>query len=241
MSCTAREFSHAAKRWLLFAVAKVTWENITSVSLRRNPWNKVLLKPFRITETSNCSRRRHLCRFHKNLSIVLLARWHSERWNIRWNTKNTLTESVRGFIFTCSYSKSMITSPVSLTVCKAKIPVFRTLSTRHFYCLRSSLFCFRLNSSTRNKTGTHVFWGNGVDYTRVSPGTHPLAKKPEDSGYEIVEIKDRTVLVSPLTNLFLITGSSLSEASLLKSIGQNHCPIPPSFFKQDVYLYFRCH
>ena len=78
----------------------------------------------------------------------------------------------------------MIISPVSL--CKAKILVFRTLSTCHFYCLRFSLFCFRLNSSIRNKTGTHVFWENGVDYPRVSPGAHPLAKKPEDSGYEIV-------------------------------------------------------
>ena len=54
MSYTAREFSHAAK-------------NITSVSLRRNPWNKVLSKPFRITETSHCSRRGHLCRFHKKI------------------------------------------------------------------------------------------------------------------------------------------------------------------------------
>ena len=42
------------------AVTKVPWENITSVSLRRNPWNKVLSKPFRITETSNCSRIGHL-------------------------------------------------------------------------------------------------------------------------------------------------------------------------------------
>ena len=70
-------------------------------------------------------------------------------------------------------------------MCKAKILVSRTLSTRHFYCLRFSLFCFRLKSSIRNKTGTHVFWENGVDYPRVSPGAHPLAKKPEDSGYEI--------------------------------------------------------
>ena len=37
----------------------------------------------------------------------------------------------------------------------------------------------------RNKTGTHVFWEKGVHYPRVSPGAHPLTKKPEDSGYEI--------------------------------------------------------
>ena len=80
----------------------------------------------------------------------------------------------------------MIISAVSLTlVCKDKILVSRTFSTRHFYCLRFSLFRFRLNSSIRNKTGTHVFWENGVDYPRVFPGVHPLAKKPEDSGYEI--------------------------------------------------------
>ena len=100
------------------AVAKVLWENITSVPLRRNPWNKVLSKPFRITETSNCRRRGHLCRFHKNLSIVLLARWHSHgilNDGIYAETLNTLTE-IRGFIFTCSYSKPMIIFPVSLCV-----------------------------------------------------------------------------------------------------------------------------
>ena len=75
----------------------------------------------------------------------------------------------------------------SFFVCKEKIIVSRTLSTRHFYCLRFSRFCFRLNSSIRNKTGTHVFWENGVDYPRVSLGAHPLTKKPEDSGYEIVK------------------------------------------------------
>ena len=32
-------------------VAKVPWENITSVSLRRNLWKKVLSKAFRIAET----------------------------------------------------------------------------------------------------------------------------------------------------------------------------------------------
>ena len=37
----------------------------------------------------------------------------------------------------------------------------------------------------RNKTGTHVFWENGVHYPRVFRGAHPLTKKPEDSGYEI--------------------------------------------------------
>ena len=68
----------------------------------------------------------------------------------------------------------------SFFVCKAKILVSRTLSTRHFFCLRFSLSCFRLNSSICNKTGTHVFWDNGV-----SPGAHPLTKKPEDSGYEL--------------------------------------------------------
>ena len=164
------------------AVAKVPWENIISVSLRRNPWNKVLSKPFRITETSNRSRRGHLCRFHKKLSIVLLARWHSERWNVRWNTKNTLSESVRGFIFTCSYSKPMIISPR-----------LKFLFLEHFQPAISTVYgflsvCFRLNSNIRHKTGTHVFWENGVDYPRVSPGAHPLAKKPEDSGYEIVDL-----------------------------------------------------
>ena len=56
MSYTVREFSHAAKKGITVAVATVPWENIISVSLRRNPWNKVLSKPFRITETSNRSR-----------------------------------------------------------------------------------------------------------------------------------------------------------------------------------------
>ena len=42
----------------------------------------------------------------------------------------------------------------------------------------------------RNKTGTHVFWENGVHYPRVFPGAHPLTKKPEESGYEIAYVFD---------------------------------------------------
>ena len=99
--------------------------------------------------------------------------------------KNTLSESVRGFIFTCSYSKPMIISPVSLCV---RLKFFFL---EHFQRAISTVYgflsvCFRLNSNIRHKTGTHVFWENGVDYPRVSPGAHPLANKPEDSGYEIV-------------------------------------------------------
>ena len=37
----------------------------------------------------------------------------------------------------------------------------------------------------RNKTGTPVFWENGVHYPRVFQGAYSLTKKPEDSGYEI--------------------------------------------------------
>ena len=62
----------------------------------------------------------------------------------------------------------------SFFVCKAKILVSRTLSTRHFYCLRFSLFCFRLNWSIRKKTGTHVFWENGVDSLRAQPRSQGL-------------------------------------------------------------------
>ena len=89
-----------------------------------------------------------------------------------------------GFIFTYSYSKPMIISPVSLCV-RLKFFFLEHFQPRHFYCLRFCLFCFRLKSSIRNKTGTHVFWENEVDYLRVSPGAHPLAKKAEDSRYEI--------------------------------------------------------
>ena len=39
----------------------------------------------------------------------------------------------------------------------------------------------RINSSKRNKTGTPLFLRN----SRVSPGAHPLTKKPENPGYEI--------------------------------------------------------
>ena len=110
---------------------------------RRNPWKKVFSKPFRITDTQNCSRRGDWCRFHKNVSIVLLARCYSERWNARWNTKNTLTESVRSFILTLSYSKPMIISPVSFMVCKAKFLFFEhfqsAISTVYFFLFSVSL------------------------------------------------------------------------------------------------------
>ena len=85
----------------------------------------------------------HWCRFHHGM---------------RAETLNTLTESVRSLIFTRSYSKPMIISPVSFMECKSKIFVSRRFSTRYFYCLLFSLFCFRLNSSMRNKNGTDVFW-----------------------------------------------------------------------------------
>ena len=112
----------------------------------------------------------------KNLSIVLLARWHSHCIlnNGMYAEKYTHRKRQRFHLHLLLQQANDHFS--SFFVCKAKILVSRTLSTRHFYCLR---FCIR------NKTGTHVFWENGVDYPRVSPGAHPLAKKPEDSGYEI--------------------------------------------------------
>ena len=72
-------------------------------------------------------------------------------------------------------------------------PRLKFLFLEHFQPAISTVYgflsvCFRLNSNIRHKTGTHVFWENGVDYPRVSPGAHPLAKKPEDSGYEIVDL-----------------------------------------------------
>ena len=48
--------------------------------------NKVLSRPFRITETSNCRRRGHLCRFHKKIvdrvAYTMAFSLHSERWNV---------------------------------------------------------------------------------------------------------------------------------------------------------------
>ena len=34
-----------------------------------------------------------------------------------------------------------------------------------------------------------------VDYPRVSPGAHPLTKKPEDSGYEIAQVYIRDLKI----------------------------------------------
>ena len=86
--------------------------------------------------------------------------------------ENTLTESVRSFIFTRSYSQFLFLQFL-LWCLRLKDFFSRTLSTRHFYCLLFSLF--RL---------THVFWENGVHYPTVSLGAHPLTKKPKDSRYE---------------------------------------------------------
>ena len=95
----------------------------------------------------------------------------------------------------------MIISPVSLCV------RLKFLFLEHFQPAISTVngFLFSasvLNSTIRHKTGTHVFWENGVDYPRVSPGAHPLAKKPEDSGYEIVCIQsDLLPYCTPYENL----------------------------------------
>ena len=143
MSYTAREYSHAAKKWLLLLLQKYRGKTL-HLSLRRNPWNKVLSKPFRITETSNCRRRGHLCRFHKKIvdrvARTMAFSLHSEGWNVRWNT-NTLTESVRGFIFTCSYSKPMINSPVSLCV------RLKFLFLEHFQPAISTVYGFLFSAS----------------------------------------------------------------------------------------------
>ena len=88
----------------------------------------------------------------------------------------------------------MTISPVSLCV-RLKFLFLEHFQPCHFYCLRFSLYCFRLNSTIRHETGTHVFWENGVDYPRVSPGAHPLAKKPEDSGYEIGDSLDDSLVL----------------------------------------------
>ena len=50
----------------------------------------------------------------------------------------------------------MIISPVSFMVCKTKVFVSRTFSTRHLF---PAVYCFRLNLSMRNKTGTTRFLG----------------------------------------------------------------------------------
>ena len=113
MSYTAREFSHA---WLLLLLQKYRGK-----TLHQSLWGEI--RGIRSCR-SHSELRKHqivveerICVVStKNLSILLLARWHSERWNVRWNTKNTLTESVRGFIFICSYTKPMNISPVSLCV-----------------------------------------------------------------------------------------------------------------------------
>ena len=44
-----------------------------------------------------------------------------------------------------------------------------------------------------------------VDYPRVSPGAHPLAKKPEDSGYEIGTVLNCLPSTKYLSNCFAIT------------------------------------
>ena len=103
--------------YIILTFAKVLWENIISVSLRRNPWNKALSKPFRITETSNRSRRGHLCRFHKNLSIVLLARWHSERWKLcTLKHKKYTYQKRQRFHLHLLLQQANVISPVSLCV-----------------------------------------------------------------------------------------------------------------------------
>ena len=190
MSYTAREFSHATKKWLLLLLQKYRGK-----TLYQSLWGEI--RGIRYCRSHQIIAEGHLCRFHKNLSIVLLARWHSERWNARWNTKNTLSESVRGFIFTCSYSKPMIISPVSLKVCKAKFFVSQTLSTRHLYCLRFSLFSFRLNSSPIRPEPT--FSGKMESIIPESlRGLTRWTKSPRTLGTRVTYVRIRTSVRPPI-------------------------------------------
>ena len=123
------------------AVAKVPWENITSVSLRRNPWNKVLSKPFRITEASNCSRREQICRSCCPHDGILNDGMYAETLKIHLPTYRKRQRFHLHLLLQQANDHFS-----SFFVCKAKILVSRILSTRHFYCFTvfSFLFPFKL-------------------------------------------------------------------------------------------------
>ena len=142
MSYTAREFSHSAKLLKLLksdyccCCKSTVGKHYISLFEEKYPWNKVLSKPFRITETSTCRRRGHLCRFHKkHLSIVLLARWHSHC--ILYGGMNAEAPKIHSPKADRKRQRFHLHLPFhfsSFFVCKAKILVSQTLSTRHFYC-----------------------------------------------------------------------------------------------------------
>ena len=169
MSYTAREFSHVAKKWLLLLLQKYRGK-----TLHQSLWGEIRgirscrshseLRKHQIVEEED------ICVVStKNLSIVLLARWHSHCIlnNGMYAEKYTHRKRQRFHLHLLLQQANDHFS--SFFVCKSKILVSRTLSTGHFYCLR---FCIR------NKTGTHVFWENGVDYPRVSPaGRSPAGQK----------------------------------------------------------------
>ena len=53
-----------------------------------------------------------------------------------------------------------------------------------------------------------------IDYPRVSPGAHPLAKKPEDSGYEIGATFDRNLIHSAEARFLVMACVGYSRAQL---------------------------
>ena len=68
---------------------------------------------------------------------------------------------------------------------------------------------------------------NFFEFSRVSPGAHPLTKKPEDSGYEIVEISRSTkdLQKMPLGKLsfYAYVFSRKQRANQRKKIQGNVC------------------
>ena len=147
MSYTAREFSHAAKKWLLLLLQKYRGKTI-----HQSLWGEICgIRSCR----SHSELRKHqivweedICVVStKHLSIVLLARWHSERWNVRWNTKNTLYRKRQRFHLYLLLQQANDHFS-SFFVCKAKILVSRTLSTRHlhtYFIVTSPMGLFRNN------------------------------------------------------------------------------------------------
>ena len=146
MSYTAPEFSHTAKKWLLLPLQKYRGK-----TLHQSFWGEIRgIESWR----SHSELRKHqiveeedICVVStKNLSIVLLARCHShcvlndgmyaETLKIHSPKASEVSSSI-----TCSYSKPMIISSVSLCV------RLKFLFLKHFQPAISTVYGFLFSAS----------------------------------------------------------------------------------------------
>ena len=175
MSNTAREFSHAAKNWLQLLPQKYRVKTLHQslwgeIHGRRSCRSYSELRKHKIVEEEDIGVvSTKICRSCCLHDGILHDRMQVETLKIHLQKASEVSPSL-------ALTASQWSSLQFLLWCVR----LKLLFLEHCQPAISTVYCFlfsvfRLNSSMRNKTETHVFWENGVYYPRVFPSAHSFA------------------------------------------------------------------